>query len=107
VSYQAEKFTLARRALMLPHPRGEAAAIADAFLELSLALHHYDETKLEEFASGRVRRLRELMDISDVKTGSEVGAWTHKAKGFGSEERQEVSRLVDELATWFGEHQRG
>jgi hypothetical protein len=106
VSYQAEKFNLARRALMLPHPKGEAAAVADAFLELSLALHKFDDAALASGAREQLQRLRELMDTSGTEHGSERGAWAAKAKGFSTEDKLEISALVDSLASWFREHGR-
>lgn len=36
--YSAEKFSDARRSLMLPHPQGEAQSIADAFFECDSGL---------------------------------------------------------------------
>ena len=101
MSYQSEKFTQARRNLMLPHPKGEAAAIAHAFLEVDLALHSFDESSLDQYARTRVTRLRQLMDTSSMPHGSETGAWQAKAKGFSVDERSEVSSLIDELASWF------
>ncbi len=107
MSYQSEKFNAARRALMLPHAKGEAASIGDAFLEISLALSSFDEAKAgAAHIQAWVRRLRELMDTSKLKHGSEVGGWQAKAKSFSAEEKAEVSRLVDELASWFAEQSR-
>ena len=107
MSYQSEKFNAARRSLMLPHAKGEAASVAAAFLEISLALSSFDESKLADaHIQGWVRRLRELMDTSTLKHGSDLGGWQAKAKGFSAEEKTEVSRLVDELASWFSEQSR-
>ena len=102
MSYQYDKFQQARRTLMLPHPKGESAAVAHAFLEIDLALHSFDDSTLEDYARTRIARLRQLMDISSMPHGSETGAWQTKAKGFSVDEKSEVSSLVDELATWFG-----
>jgi succinate dehydrogenase flavin-adding protein (antitoxin of CptAB toxin-antitoxin module) len=106
MSYQSEKLNQARRALMLPHQKGEAASIASAFLEIDLALHHFDETSVESYARDKIQRLRQIMDTSAKQHGSETGAWTAKAKGFSFEEKLEVSNLVDQLAWWFGENAR-
>lgn len=104
MSYQSEKLNQARRALMLPHHKGEAASIAAAFLEIDLALHHFDETSVESYARDKIQRLRQIMDTSAKQHGSETGAWTAKAKGFSFEDKLEVSNLVDQLAWWFGEN---
>jgi hypothetical protein len=106
MSYQSEKLNQARRALMLPHVKGEAASIAAAFLEIDLALHHFDETAVESYAREKIQRLRQIMDTSQTQHGSETGAWQAKAKGFSFEEKLEVSNLVDQLAGWFGEQSR-
>ena len=106
MSYQSEKFNQARRALMLPHPGGEATSIAEAFLEMNLALHHFDESTVESYAREKIQRLRQLMDTSSVQHGSETGAWKSKAKGFSVEEKREVSNLVDQLSWWFSEQAR-
>ena len=106
MSYQSEKLNQARRALMLPHAKGEAASIAAAFLEIDLALHHFDETSVESYARDKIVRLREIMDISQKQHGSETGAWQAKAKGFSAEEKHEVSNLVDQLARWFSDNAR-
>ena len=107
MSYQSEKFNAARRALMLPHAKGEAASIGEAVLEISLALSSFDEARTgDAHIHAWVRRLRELMDTSKSKQVSEVGAWQSKAKTFSAEEKREVSRLVDELASWFSEQSR-
>ena len=106
MSYQSEKFNQARRALMLPHAKNEAASIADAFLEIDLALHHFDESSVEGYARDKIQRLRQLMDISGEQHGSERGAWQAKAKKFSVDERQEVSNMVDQLAAWFSDSSR-
>ena len=101
MSYQSEKFSQARRKLMLPHARGEAASIAEAFLEISLAMNTLDEATLDDNARSQVQRLRALMDTSSTPHGSETGAWMAKAKGFSPVQKSEVSSLVDTLAGWF------
>ena len=106
MSYQSEKLNQARRALMLPHQKGESSSIAAAFLEIDLALHHFDENAVESYAREKILRLRQIMDLGTKQHGSETGAWTAKAKGFSFEEKSEVSNLVDQLARWFNEQAR-
>lgn len=50
--YRAEKFTQARSSLMLPHAKGEAASIANAFHEAHLGLHNFDPEGLHEAVRG-------------------------------------------------------
>jgi hypothetical protein len=91
---------------MLPHARGEPASIAEAFLEISLAMNTLVDANLDENVRNQVERLRALMDTSNVPHGSETGAWMAKAKGFSPVQRSEVSSLVDALASWFAEQAR-
>ena len=103
-SYQAEKFAIARRRLMLPHPNGEAASIVSAFHECSQGLHGLNETRLDDQARSLLGLLTTLMDISEVADPQERGAWMVKAAAFTVEQKFELARVVDELATWFGQH---
>jgi len=101
--YQSEKLSAARSALMLPHLRGEAASIANAFHEIQLAFHRMDESGLDDNAGTWVRKLKELMDTTGLVDPDSVGLWTIKAQQLGIDEKIEVSRCVDELAHWFRE----
>lgn len=100
-SYQAEKFSAARRALMLPHARGEAQSIADAFHECSLALHQFDESHLPDDPTGWIRQLKGFMDTTGITDDNGEGTWAAKARKFTSDEQLHISHIIDELATWF------
>lgn len=102
--YASEKFAAARRILMLPHPKGEATAVADAFHECSLGLHQLDRSKLDQNSLDWVNQLESLMDTKHVQ--GETGRWLAKAETFSIDEKLEISRLVDELAWWFSEKTR-
>lgn len=56
-SYQAEKFSAARHALMLPHSRGESESIAEAFHNISLGLHQLDTDKFDPSAQNGLGHL--------------------------------------------------
>ena len=99
--YQAETFSAARRALMLPHPRGEQDSIARALNECKLGLRDLDRNELDENARGRVRRLEELMANAGFSDANRADAGAVKACELSLQERFELSRLVDELAYWF------
>lgn len=100
--YAAEKFRAARRSLMLPHPQGEAASIAAAFLECSLALDPLDRSGLDDIARLWIHKLEELMDTTGLTDpGGHAGLWRIKAQGFDADDQDQLSRLVDELAEWF------
>lgn len=100
-SYQSEKFAAARRALMLPHLHGEQESIAEAFGECSHGLHRLDRGELDDSAKTLVRKLEVYMDTSNVSDGDGEGRWSVKARSFTVDEMIEISRTVDELASWF------
>lgn len=100
-AYAAEKFSTARRNLMLPHPKGEAQSIMHAFHECSLGLDDIDKSKLDENAATRVRKLEQLMDTSGLEDPDEEGLWVVKARQLTIDEKIELSGLIDELAHWF------
>jgi len=100
-NYAAEKFTSARHALMLPHPAGEAASIASAFFEIDLGLHDVEDQHLDDSARHWLRTLREFMDTSGIKDPAEVGTFNLKAEKLTDDEKADLSRAVDELASWF------
>lgn len=103
-AYASEKFSAARRCLMLPHPRGESESIAAAFHECSLCLHDLDLTELDENARLWVAKIRDLMDTTGVQDASGRGTWAIKADGLTENEKFELSRTIDELASWFEMH---
>lgn len=99
--YQSEKFSVARRALMLPHPHGEDASIASAFFECSLGLTDLDRSKLDDNATAWIRRLEKLMDNTGLSDPAGNGLHALKAQKLSIDEKLELSRIVDELAHWF------
>lgn len=100
-SYQAEKFAQARRNLMLPHTQGEAQAIAGAFHECSLGLHGFDRTLLDQNSTLWVNQLDSLMDTNGLTDPSGQGLWAVKASRLTSDDKIQLSHVVDELAHWF------
>lgn len=104
MSYQAEKFRAARQALMLPLPKGEAHAIADAFFEISLSIRDFDSMQIpDEHARAKLQKLHDFMDVSGVTGGHSVesGQWVAKAKTFTLDQKQEIADAIDGLADWF------
>lgn len=100
-SYAAEKLGVARSTLMLPHPRGEAASITDAFLLCEMGLKGIPLDELDDDARDWVVALEELMDTTGVDGPPGRETWRLWAETFSEEEKREVSRVVDELADWF------
>jgi hypothetical protein len=88
--YAMEKFTMARRLLMLPHPLGEAAAIGRAMHECQLGLQQLPEEELDEDTRERIRRLKAVMDTARM----EDAEWSLV-------QQSELSDLVDGLAEVF------
>lgn len=99
--YPAEKFSVARRLLMLPFRRTEADIIASVFHECTLGLHdiHEDDPELDQHARDEIQTLKQLMDTSGIDT--ETGRWAVKAQQLTHDEKRALSDAVDSLATWF------
>jgi hypothetical protein len=100
-NYAAEKFSMARKLLMLPHRDGEAMSVARAFNECSLGLMNLDDSSLDEQSRKWVQELMALMNTDGVKDPSHRGAHLVKAESLTEDQKWEVSNLVDELAYWF------
>ena len=100
-SYQAEKFSAARRSLMLPHVKGEAQSIASAFHECSLGLLDLPTDDLDEYVRDWLNQLKDLMDTSGIDDTSGLGNWALKAEQMTADQKFELSRVIDELADWF------
>jgi len=94
-----QKLHDARRCLMLPHPDGEAASIAEAFAECRAGLDVLP-THLDEDAHPYVDTINEAMDTSGIENPYDRGADTVKAEKLTPEQKYEFSRAVDELASY-------
>jgi hypothetical protein len=98
--YQAEKFHSAVCALMLPHPKGEAEAIAAAFHECYLAFQDLDRDDLDESAKEWAQKLEEFMRTDEL--GDDLrGKWLTKAGSLTLDQKCEISNCVFELNAWF------
>ncbi|MBK1888460.1 hypothetical protein Undi14_00335 [Undibacterium sp. 14-3-2] len=100
-SYQAEKLSVARRNLMLPHPTGEAASIAAAFHECHNAFHNIDREGLDDNSRQWVEKIEGLMGTNGLQDPNGVGTWHIKAEQLSVDEKRELSSAVNELAHWF------
>lgn len=101
-TYPAEKFSIARLTLMLPHPDGEHASLETALIECRLGLHRMNRAKLDQKIRSQIYTLECFMDSTGFSDADGHSAWTIRLKGLSDEEKSEISRLVDELAYWFG-----
>jgi hypothetical protein len=100
-SFPAEKFSIARRALMLPHPDGQHASLETALTECRLGLHRMNRAKLDATIRSQIYTLECFMDSTGFSDADGDSAWTIRLKGLSDEEKSEISRLVDELANFF------
>jgi hypothetical protein len=85
---QAEKLSAARRCLMLPHTSGVEVSIDDALQKCCYALYRFDDSGLDDGARCWLAKIEAFMDA--VKTRS-----------LTTDEQNELSYVVDELANWF------
>jgi len=100
-TYASEKFAIARRSLMLPHPDGEITSIVDAFNECSRGLHEISTDDLDDEARESLSRLKELMDTTGLSDPSLGGLHTIKAESLTPDQKANLSREIDYLASWF------
>jgi hypothetical protein len=106
-AYPSEKFSTARRFLMLPHPNGEASSITHAFHECSLGLAGIDKTSLDDDALGWIRQLEELMNTDGLEDpDGKAGLRMVKAESLTINQKSNLSSVVDTLAYWFKEQLR-
>ena len=100
-SFPAEKFSLARDALMQPHPDGQHAALEAALIECRVGLHRMNRSKLDSTTRSQIFTLEGFMDSTGFSAVDGESAWTVRLKGLSDQERSEIFRLVDELANFF------
>ena len=100
-SYPAEKFSQARRCLMLPHSVDEAESLAQAFHECMSGMHKMDKDSLDDVVRSWVCKLEDLMNTDGIDASHGSGTWRLKAEQLSQEQKLELSRIVDELAHWF------
>jgi len=97
--YNAEYVAMARRALMLPHYVGEADSISNAYHSLMLGLDGFNESDLDPDASHHLSKIREIMNLDDMQ--QPTGRALARAERLTPDQKMELSKAVDELATWF------
>jgi len=104
--YVSEKFAIARKSLMLPHPDGDTKSIVYAFFECSLSLRTLNQYDLDDGARTSLRKLKELMDTTGLDDPLGRGLYTVKAERLSLDQKAELSREVDYLASWLDVHSR-
>ena len=100
-SFPAEKFSVARDALMQPHPDGQHVALETALIECRVGLHRMNRSKLDSITRSQIFKLEGFMDSTGFSDADGDSAWTVRLKGLSDEERSEVFHLVDDLANFF------
>ena len=99
--YPSEKLNDARRALMAPHGRGEAASFASAFELCDRAFHHLDLESVDDpNVIAKIETIRRSMDTTGLEDNTGQGLWMIKADKMSYEEKVEFSNAVDDLASW-------
>jgi len=86
---------------MLPHPDGEITSIVDSFNECSHGLHEINADDLDDEARESLNKLEELTDTTGLSDPSLGGLHTIKAELLTLDQKAELSREVDYLASWF------
>jgi|688.fasta_scaffold429003_3 hypothetical protein len=106
--YIAEKFSDARRLLMLPYD--EANAIEAALIEISLVLSppylNEDDPDIDSEVATQIRELRRIMSSSRYKNVTplerlEYGTLGVVARRIRHPKKQRLAELVDDLADHF------
>ena len=102
-SRQAEKFSAARRMLMVPHSKDEDEVFAHVFHECSLGLYRFDVGLVEYDEARRwIQTVQQTMDTTGLSDpGGEEGLYKVKAARLTYEQKCEFSSAVDELADYF------
>ena len=91
---------------MLPHPDGDTKSIADAFAECSHGLHNINRDDFDDAARESVRKLEELMGTTGLDNPLHRGLYTVKAERLSLDQKAELSREVDYLASWLDAQSR-
>jgi len=101
-SYQYEKFTHARRALMLPHPQGEAESVVIAFHECGHGLRGVNVSLIEDDrARELIAKIETAMNTEGLTDTTGRGLFYERAETMTTEEKSTLSDAVDELTSWF------
>jgi hypothetical protein len=98
IQFAAEKLSRARHALMLPHTRGDAEDIADAFLFCSSAFELLATVNLDDRERSLFATIHKLSDTSGIENNGTDGVLMIRAARLTLDEKLELSRAVDELA---------
>jgi hypothetical protein len=99
--YLGQKFSEARRALMIPHYGDEARALAGAINSCATALHN-EQIKLvkDDEMLRHLDTIRRHLPAADLSDSAHVGTSLIKAQMMTQAEKAEFSRAVDILADW-------
>lgn len=100
-SFPAEKFSVARDALMQPHPDGQHVALETALIECRVGLHRMNRSKLDSTTRSQIFKLEGFMDSTGFSDADGDSAWTMRLKGLSDAEKSEIFHLVDDLANFF------
>jgi hypothetical protein len=100
--YQMEKFSEARRALMLPAESDRAHRIGAAFTAMMRGLR---ELKTDEIVEPQVlddlAQLKRLMDATGIEDPHGLGTHFLRAQRLTESEQDQLADVVDDLADYF------
>ena len=92
---------------MLPHPKGEARDIADAFAEISLGLKGVKPNDITDADPLLwLERIRKAMDYSGLVDPYGDGLFWVKAKKMRRSKKYEFAEAVSELEYWLDQECR-
>ena len=101
--YAYEKLSKARSALMAPNFGHKNGSFASALFECDLALRHLNPDDIDnELARTLVRRIEEVLDTAGIDDPEGLGTLAIKLDRMRDNEKLQVSRAIDELASWTG-----
>lgn len=104
--YQREKLITAQSLLQLPHPGEEGKFIADAFGECQLALSDLKKKTLEldDDLKDLIAELEGIMDSSALTDPYNEGMNNIKAKTLSVQDKSSLSSIINDLVSWFSNH---
>lgn len=101
-SSQFQHFSDARSSLLLPCLAGESEAYRSAIIECGHALCDLDLSLVHEPEVVRqIEELKTLIDVSGLTSDPQKGTSFTKAESLSFEEKERISKLIDDLASWF------
>lgn len=99
----AEKFSEARRSLMLPLGAvSEERRFAEAFHQCSSAIEQFDVSSVpDEYARDALQVVQSALDTTGISDPTGEGTHIHRIRSMDLVAKSNFADAVDTLATWF------